>query len=592
MTAPTHAESSADPSPGHGRSPEQDRAVTTSASPQAGAVPSTAVPRPAAAGRQAWQGGHQWPQDMESTTADPSPVVMRAVGVVAAGAQAEPTVVPAEYRERVVTSDPDSDGARTIRQAAPATVAAAHRATTAGPNVAVAQPAPVTDAVMSGTPGITAGGSPRGASAVAAASGAAKTVRPSTGTITAVSPATGEPETTVADQARAADPRGGSAPPITGLRQAVGAPSNRSGPGTGRHRQATRSRPRLVIDHRFVVDRPLGRGETAAVFSALDTRLHRMVTLKVLPREVARDDQARDQFFAEAQLYAAMSHNGVMGIFDVSTPQAATPWMVLERVDGVTLTQALRSRRLDSPVPRSMPFSVPRAMAVLDSALDGLRHAHDRSIIHGDISPASLVVSRDGFVRLVDFAPESSTVGMANRTRGTAHFVSPEHVQGIRLDCRSDVYSLTCVVFALLTGRPPFLGPDSDAVARAHCEDRVPVPSDYADHIPPWVDALVRTGLVKDPAGRYHNAGHMQDDLAACLQGTNGAGNSDQTRREHLVAVVDGTCEGADVAQATDPGRSEPMSGGAVPPLANMGHPGVQPAASAPSPSNRASQAG
>lgn len=487
--------------------------------------------------------------------------------------------MPAEYRERVATSDPDADGPRTVRQATPAAVAAAHRATTAHGMVAPEGAADVSKTSTSKQSGST---SKQSGVEVAAPAG------PPTGIGQTANHQDEAAEVHVAEVAR---PEAARAPsgqqhqqaPSGQQPEAVGTSAQRSGPGTGRHRQATRSRPRLVIDHRFVVDRPLGRGETAAVFSALDTRLHRMVTLKVLPREVARDDHARDQFFAEAQLYAAMSHNGVMGIFDVSTPQAPTPWMVLERVDGVTLTQALRARRLDSPVPRSMPFPVPRAMAILDSALDGLRHAHDRNIIHGDISPASLVVSRDGFVRLVDFAPELSTADMANRTRGTAHFVSPEQAQGMQLDCRSDVYSLTCVVFALLTGRPPFLGPDSAAVARAHCQDRVPVPGDYADHIPPWVDTLVRCGLAKDPAARYHNAGHMQDDLAACLQGVVTA-VGEPTPREHLVAVVDDTCAGLG-GTTTEPGAHipEPVAGGTVPPLANMGHPRVEVASPQPS---------
>lgn len=300
-----------------------------------------------------------------------------------------------------------------------------------------------------------------------------------------------------------------------------------------------RNASHAVVADRYVVSGQAGAGEMSTVFAARDNRLRRQVAIKMLSPELAFDPEARAAFFAEARIYAELQHTGLMSIYDMcGEDESDVPWMVLEHIDGVTLTQALRARRQDTELPQAAPFSLDRSLALLEVFLDALRHAHERGIAHRDISPANIMLTRDGGIRIVDFGLAVNAANKPGTVRGTAHFMSPEHAAGERADARSDVYAMTCVFFAMLTGRPPFLGPDSTSVALAHRETPAPSLLSLAPSAPEWVNSLVDRGLTKAPTHRFRDAGHMLDELQIYRMAHSGEGGLVQTAREHVVDIV------------------------------------------------------
>lgn len=270
---------------------------------------------------------------------------------------------------------------------------------------------------------------------------------------------------------------------------------------------------------RYELDGVVGRGGMAEVYRARDIRLDRIVAIKTLRSDLARDHTFQARFRREAQSAASLNHPSVVAVYDTGedivdgTPQ---PYIVMEYVDGRTLRDLLRADR------RLLPE---RATELVDGILRALDYSHRGGLVHRDIKPANIMVTLTGEVKVMDFgiaramADSAATMTQTAQVIGTAQYLSPEQARGERVDARSDIYSTGCVLYELLTGQPPFTGDSPVAIAYQHVrEDPIP-PSRIDPEIPKWADAIVLKAMSKDPAHRYQSATEMRADLQRAMSG-------------------------------------------------------------------------
>ncbi|CAA0116547.1 Serine/threonine-protein kinase PknB [Mycolicibacterium vanbaalenii] len=273
------------------------------------------------------------------------------------------------------------------------------------------------------------------------------------------------------------------------------------------------------LSDRYEVGEILGFGGMSEVHMARDLRLHRDVAIKVLRADLARDPSFYLRFRREAQNAAALNHPAIVAVYDTGeaeTPSGPLPYIVMEYVDGVTLRDIVHS---EGPMPPQ------RAIEVIADACQALNFSHQHGIIHRDVKPANIMISKTGAVKVMDFgiaralADAGNPVTQTAAVIGTAQYLSPEQARGVKVDARSDVYSLGCVLYEMLTGEPPFVGDSPVAVAYQHVrEDPVP-PSERHSGISPELDAVVLKALAKNPDNRYQTAAEMRTDLVKVHSG-------------------------------------------------------------------------
>ncbi|MDN0199287.1 Stk1 family PASTA domain-containing Ser/Thr kinase [Streptomyces sp. S.PNR 29] len=270
---------------------------------------------------------------------------------------------------------------------------------------------------------------------------------------------------------------------------------------------------------RYELGQVLGRGGMAEVYLAHDTRLGRTVAVKTLRADLARDPSFQARFRREAQSAASLNHPAIVAVYDTGEDYidgVSIPYIVMEYVDGSTLRELLHSGRKLLPE---------RAMEMTIGILQGLEYAHRNGIVHRDIKPANVMLTRNGQVKVMDFGI-ARAMGDAGMTMtqtaaviGTAQYLSPEQAKGEQVDARSDLYSTGCLLYELLTVRPPFVGDSPVAVAYQHVREEPQPPSVFDPEITPEMDAIVMKALVKDPDYRYQSADEMRADIEACLDG-------------------------------------------------------------------------
>jgi eukaryotic-like serine/threonine-protein kinase len=278
------------------------------------------------------------------------------------------------------------------------------------------------------------------------------------------------------------------------------------------------TQPRL-LGGRYELDGIVGRGGMAEVFRARDIRLDRIVGVKTLRDDLARDQTFQARFRREAQSAASLNHPSIVAVYDTGEDMVGNtpvPYIVMEFVDGRTLRDLLRDDR------RLLPE---RAAEITDGVLRALDYSHRNGIVHRDIKPGNVMLTRSGDVKVMDFgiaravSDSQMTMTQTAQVIGTAQYLSPEQARGERVDARSDLYSTGCLLYELLTGRPPFTGDSPVAIAYQHVkEDPVP-PSQVDPEVPAWADAIVLKAMQKDPGDRYQSAGEMRNDIQRALSG-------------------------------------------------------------------------
>jgi eukaryotic-like serine/threonine-protein kinase len=275
--------------------------------------------------------------------------------------------------------------------------------------------------------------------------------------------------------------------------------------------------PRLLSD-RYELGETLGYGGMSEVHRGRDVRLGRDVAVKVLRADLARDPQFQLRFRREAQNAAALNHPAIVAVYDTGetrTEYGPLPYIVMEFVDGRTLRDIVKT---EGPMPPR------RAMEIMADVCAALDFSHRNGIIHRDVKPANVMITRTGAVKVMDFGIARALADGQNVTQtaaviGTAQYLSPEQAQGQAVDARSDVYATGCVLFELLTGEPPFTGDSPVAVAYQHVREEVRAPSSVNPRLSPMLDSIVLKAMNKNPANRYQSAADMRADLVRVLSG-------------------------------------------------------------------------
>ncbi|WP_030620335.1 Stk1 family PASTA domain-containing Ser/Thr kinase [Streptomyces fulvoviolaceus] len=297
-----------------------------------------------------------------------------------------------------------------------------------------------------------------------------------------------------------------------------------SHPGPLQQGHGTQHSASAVLGGRYELRLLLGSGGMAEVHLAHDHRLDRSVAVKTLRPDLAQDQTFLERFRREAQSTASLNHPTIAAVYDTGEDAympyggawegagCPLPYLVMEYVDGTTLREALYS---------GPPLTVERALEVTAGVLRALDHSHQHSIVHRDIKPANVMVTWAGQVKVMDFgiARDARDVGMTQTSVviGTAQYLSPEQALGQDIDARSDLYSVGCLLYELLTFRTPFTGDSPMSVMYQHIQEAPRPPSLYNPEIGPEVDAIVLRALEKDPGYRYQSAAEMLADVEARL---------------------------------------------------------------------------
>jgi beta-lactam-binding protein with PASTA domain/tRNA A-37 threonylcarbamoyl transferase component Bud32 len=278
------------------------------------------------------------------------------------------------------------------------------------------------------------------------------------------------------------------------------------------------TQPRL-LGGRYELDGVVGRGGMAEVYRARDIRLDRIVAIKTLRADLARDQIFQARFRREAQSAASLNHPSIVAVYDTGEDMASglpVPYIVMEYVDGRTVRDLLQDGH------RLLPE---RTLEIIDGVLRALDYSHQAGIVHRDIKPGNVMVTRNGDVKVMDFgiaramSDAQATMTQTAQVIGTAQYLSPEQARGERVDSRSDLYSTGCLLYELLTGRPPFTGDSPVAIAYQHVRENPVPPSRVDPDVPPWADAIVLKAMAKSPADRYQTAGDMRADLQRAASG-------------------------------------------------------------------------
>ncbi len=278
------------------------------------------------------------------------------------------------------------------------------------------------------------------------------------------------------------------------------------------------TQPRL-LGGRYELDGVVGRGGMAEVYRARDIRLDRIVAIKTLRADLARDQIFQARFRREAQSAASLNHPSIVAVYDTGEDMASglpVPYIVMEYVDGRTVRDLLQEGH------RLLPE---RSIEIIDGVLRALDYSHQAGIVHRDIKPGNVMVTRNGDVKVMDFgiaramSDAQATMTQTAQVIGTAQYLSPEQARGERVDSRSDLYSTGCLLYELLTGRPPFTGDSPVAIAYQHVRENPVPPSRVDPDVPPWADAIVLKAMAKSPADRYQTAADMRADLQRAASG-------------------------------------------------------------------------
>ncbi len=263
-----------------------------------------------------------------------------------------------------------------------------------------------------------------------------------------------------------------------------------------------------ILGGRYQLGEMIGTGGMADVYIAQDTRLARKVAIKVLRSDLARDQSFVARFRKEALAAAGLNHPGIVAVYDSGEEPA--PYIVMELISGHTLRELIH---------KGERVPLKRALEIGEGILEALEYSHQRGIVHRDIKPANIMITDQGDVKVMDFgiaralADLGATLTNTWNIVGTAQYLSPEQALGEVADLRSDIYSTGCLLYEVLTGKPPFTGETPVSIAYQHVSGVLNAPSSIQPDLPQGIDVILAVALAKKPEDRYQSAALMLDDL-------------------------------------------------------------------------------
>jgi eukaryotic-like serine/threonine-protein kinase len=293
-----------------------------------------------------------------------------------------------------------------------------------------------------------------------------------------------------------------------------------------------------LLGDRYKLGEMIGTGGMADVYVAEDIRLARQVAVKVLRSDLARDPSFVARFRKEALAAAALNHPGIVAVYDSGEEPA--PYIVMELISGHTLRELIH---------KGERVPLKRALEIGEGILAALEYSHQAGIVHRDIKPANIMITDHGDVKVMDFgiaralADLGATLTSTWNVVGTAQYLSPEQAMGEVADLRSDIYSTGCLLYEVITGKPPFSGETPVSIAYQHVSGVVVPPSSIVKDLPAGIDTLLSVALAKNPDDRYQSAGLMLDDLYKVQSGeavTTKIAKAPVSRRKVLLGALGG----------------------------------------------------
>jgi serine/threonine-protein kinase len=297
-----------------------------------------------------------------------------------------------------------------------------------------------------------------------------------------------------------------------------------------------------ILGDRYQLGAMIGTGGMSDVFIADDLRLHREVAVKVLRSDLARDPSFVTRFNKEALSVAALNHPGIVSVYDSGkeeTPSGVMPYIVMEYVEGKTLREIIH---------KGERFPLQRAVEIVDGILTALQYSHKNGIVHRDIKPGNIMITDSGDIKVMDFgiaralADSGATLTSTWNIVGTAQYLSPEQATGGQADARSDLYSVGCLFYELVSGKPPFSGETPVAIAYQHVSTPLTPVTEIEPSLDPALNNFFSVALAKDPADRYQSANAMLKDLKKLSKGegitTQIPRTKKPTNRNRLAAIA------------------------------------------------------
>ena len=265
----------------------------------------------------------------------------------------------------------------------------------------------------------------------------------------------------------------------------------------------------MIIGDRYEILEKIGTGGMSDVYKAKDHKLNRLVAVKVLKQEFSENANFVSKFRIEAQAAAGLAHPNIVNVYDVGEENGIY-YIVMELVEGITLKKYIEKKAR---------LSVKEAVSIAIQVSMGIEAAHNNHIIHRDIKPQNIIISKEGKVKVTDFgiAKAATSNTITSNVMGSVHYTSPEQARGGYSDEKSDIYSLGITMFEMLTGRVPFNGETTVAIAIKHIQEEMPSPREYISEIPVSVEQIVFKCCQKSPDRRYQSMGELIVDLKQSL---------------------------------------------------------------------------
>ncbi len=265
--------------------------------------------------------------------------------------------------------------------------------------------------------------------------------------------------------------------------------------------------------NRYEFQERCGTGSVGIVHKAMDSRLNRVVAIKILNTNLIEDEESRDRFLFEARLAAQLSHENIVTVYDVGTIEDYY-YISMEFVDGVDLATILKAGRR---------FTLKQILYIMKELLKALNHSHNRGIIHRDIKPKNIMISREGIVKIVDFSiamiRDNYKTGEAGVIFGTPYYISPEQIRTELVDQRADIYSFGATMYHIINEKVPFDGENKNDIFQKHLYDKAPPIKDFRKDIPQEVIKIIEKCMEKEPENRFQDTSEILECLKKVKRG-------------------------------------------------------------------------